>query len=146
LVAHTGDAIRCGPWGSECGRHTIPEKPARTILFVYGTLKQGGRNHRLIGGQCYLGEAATEPRYRLFDLGPYPGLVRDDAAGLSVAGELWEVSENCIGELDEFECAADEFVRETVAVNGRADRIEAYFYAGPIPAGAASGAGWPFTS
>ena len=80
--------------GIPAARPVYPEgrRVGKTILlFVYGTLKRGCRNHRLIADQRYLGVATTEPRYRLYDLGPYPGLVRDDAAGLTVAGELWEV-------------------------------------------------------
>jgi gamma-glutamylaminecyclotransferase len=73
------------------------------LLFVYGTLKTGERNHRLIADQWYVGPAATEPRYRLIDLGPYPGLIRDDADGLAVRGELWDVSRCCLLELDDFE-------------------------------------------
>jgi gamma-glutamylcyclotransferase (GGCT)/AIG2-like uncharacterized protein YtfP len=57
-------------------------------LFVYGTLKRGQRNHRLIADQRFLGEATTEPRYRVFDLGPYPGLVIDETNGVAVLGEL----------------------------------------------------------
>ena len=116
------------------------------ILFFYGTLKWGERNHRLIADQQFLGEASTEPRYRVFDLGPYPGLVRDDAAGLAVEGELWEVSESRLGELDAFECDADEFVRDVVAVQGRTDRVDAYYFTGPIPAGSKSASAWPFPS
>jgi gamma-glutamylaminecyclotransferase len=117
-----------------------------TILFVYGTLKRGRRNHRLIADQRYLGGAATEPLYRVYDLGPYPGLVPDAAGGLAVAGELWEVTACRLGELDDFECDAGEFVRGVIAVAGLADRVEAYFYAGPVPAGAPAGADWPFPS
>ena len=87
-----------------------------TLLFVYGTLKRGLRNHPLIADQQFLREAVTPPRYRVIDLGPYPGLVVDEANGLAVKGELWAVSECCLGELDDFEQDAGAFVREPVAV------------------------------
>src|SRR5215471_201591 len=64
-------------------------EPTKTIVFVYGTLKRGERNHRLLADQEFLGAAVTVPRYRVFDLGPYPGLVRDDATGLAVRAELF---------------------------------------------------------
>ena len=114
----------------------------KAILFVYGTLKRGQRNHRLLADQQYLGEAATEPRYRVFDLGPYPGLVADAANGLAVRGELWAVSECCLAELDDFEGVPDLFARRRVVVPGR-DGVEAYFWAGAVPDGAASGSEWP---
>lgn len=115
-----------------------------TILFVYGTLKRGLRNHRLIADQHFLGEAVTEPRYRVIDLGPYPGLIADERTGLAVKGELWAVSACCLGELDDFEQEAGAFVREPVAVAGRAgEEVWAYFWNRPVPPGAAGGAEWP---
>src|SRR6187455_2507530 len=83
---------------------------ATTILFVYGTLKRGLRNHRLIADQTFLGEVTTEPRYRVIDLGPFPGLIVDEVNGLAVQGELWAVSECCLAELDEFEGVAGPFI------------------------------------
>jgi gamma-glutamylaminecyclotransferase len=114
---------------------------SKAILFAYGTLKWGRRNHRLISDQRFVGAAVTEPRYRLIDLGPYPGLVRDDEHGLAVRGELWEVSRCCLLELDDFE--GDEYVRGPVAVAGCEQPVEAYFWNRPVPPGAQSGAEWP---
>lgn len=112
------------------------------VLFLYGSLKLGGENHRLVADQAYLGPAATEPRYRIVSLGRYPGLVEDAANGLAVRGELWRVSRCCLLELDDFEGGEGGWVRRTVAVVGH-EGVEAYFYDGPVPAGAASGAEWP---
>lgn len=118
-----------------------PGAPA--ILFVYGTLKRGRRNHRLIADQEYLGEAVTRARYRVFDLGPYPGLVADPANGLAVRGELWAVSACCLAELDDFEGVPDLFDRRPVAVAGREGEVFAYFWSRPLPPGAAAGDEWP---
>ncbi|MBX9580080.1 MAG: gamma-glutamylcyclotransferase [Gemmataceae bacterium] len=115
---------------------------ANAILFLYGSLKHGGENHRLVADQVYLGPAVTEPGYRVVSLGRYPGLVEDAANGLAVAGELWQVSRCCLLELDDFEGGEGEWVRRPVAVAGR-EGVEAYFYDGPVPEGAPSGAGWP---
>ncbi|MBA4067672.1 MAG: gamma-glutamylcyclotransferase [Isosphaera sp.] len=106
---------------------------ATTVLFVYGTLRQGQRNHARLAGQAFLGDAATAPRYRVLDLGPYPGLVPDDAAGVVVSGELWAVSDGCLAELDDFEGVPDLFDRRPVEVAGRADLVFAYFWNGPVP-------------
>lgn len=118
-------------------------KAAPAILFVYGTLKRGHRNHGLLAGQKFLGAAATEPRYRVFDLGPHPGLVADEANGLAVKGELWAVSACCLAELDDFEEVPGPFVRASVAIAGRTDEVFAYFWTRPAPAGAAAGDEWP---
>ncbi len=61
----------------------------KTILFLYGTLKRGQKNHHFLAGQEFLGEVATMPLYRLYGLGWHPGMVRDPDNGLDVAGELW---------------------------------------------------------
>ena len=69
-------------------------------LFVYGTLMRGGVRGHLLAGQRFLGEARTLPRYALFDLGAYPGMVRRDADGRAVSGELYEVAAGLIPALD----------------------------------------------
>ncbi len=73
------------------------------LLFVYGTLKRGCKNHRQLAGQTFLAEARTGPGYRLHDLGDFPCLVPhpDDTQG--VKGELWRVDEAALERLDVFE-------------------------------------------
>jgi gamma-glutamylaminecyclotransferase len=114
----------------------------RTVLFFYGTLKRGQRNHALIRDERFLGEAVTAPKYRLVDLGPYLGLVRDEAHGVAVRGELWEVSACVIGELDDFEGVPELYTRGPVEIVG-AEGVEAYFDNRPVSAGTRSGAEWP---
>ncbi|MDY3556451.1 gamma-glutamylcyclotransferase family protein [Gemmata sp. JC717] len=115
---------------------------AAATLFVYGTLKRGERNHRLLADQPFLGPATTAPRYRVVDLGPYPGLVCDELQGLAVQGELFAVSECCLAELDDFEGVPGPFVRERIEIDGRGD-VWAYFMNTPVPQGASTGDRWP---
>jgi gamma-glutamylaminecyclotransferase len=113
------------------------------VLFLYGSLKRGHSNHWRVAGQEYLGEAVTEPRYRILDLGTYPGMVRDDAAGLAVRGKLWAVDARCLAALDEYEQAEGLWLRRPVAVAGR-EGVEAYLWVGEVPDGVRSGNEWPF--
>jgi gamma-glutamylaminecyclotransferase len=115
-----------------------------TILFVYGTLKRGLVNHHRMAGQRFLEEVVTEPRYRVIDLGPYPGLIIDDRNGLAIRGELWAVDESCLASLDEFEGVAGPFIRAEIRIAGSADAAQAYFWNEPVPAGADSGSEWPY--
>lgn len=115
----------------------------RTILFLYGSLKRGHSNHHLMAGQEYLGEAVTEPRCRIIEVGRYGGMIRDDANGLAVKGELWAVDPQRLAVLDEFETGEGLWARFPVAVAGR-DGVEAYFWVGDVPAGLRSGDEWPF--
>jgi gamma-glutamylaminecyclotransferase len=114
----------------------------KTLLFIYGTLKRGQRNHHLIADQDFLGEVVTEPRYRVIDLGPYPALIVDAARGLAVKGELWEVSPRCLTALDEFEGVSGPFNRVPVAIPGR-DLVQAYFWNRTVSGGGRSGDQWP---
>jgi gamma-glutamylaminecyclotransferase len=112
------------------------------LLFVYGTLKRGQRNHRLLADQRFVGPAVTAPGFRLYDLGPHPAMVRD-AHGDPVRGELFAVSECCLGELDDFEGVPDLFTRERIEL-ADGTTAWAYLYARQIPDGAGSGEEWPF--
>ncbi len=116
---------------------------AKTILFVYGTLKRGLQNHRLIADQEFRGEAVTEPRYRAIDLGEHPGLIVDESNGLAVKGELWAVSDCCLAELDDFEEVPGPFIRAAVRITGRIESVQAYFWNREVPAGTPGGSEWP---
>ena len=74
-----------------------------TLLFVYGTLKRGCCNHAQLAGQTFVGPARTQPGYRLYDLGGYPGIVAMPGDHEGVVGEVWSVDEDCLRLLDHFE-------------------------------------------
>ena len=65
-------------------------------LFVYGTLKQGQGRSVLLDGQTFLGEAQTEPHYRLFSCGPFPCLVE---AGVKMSQDLASLLRENFGKL-----------------------------------------------
>ena len=103
---------------------------AAALIFVYGTLKRGGCRAELLAGQRLIGEAATEPRYRMVDCGSYPGLINAEA-GLSITGELWAVDADCLKALDLAEGVAEGlYARRPVRLQAPyADElVEAYFY------------------
>lgn len=83
-----------------------PAKPARspalgTRVFVYGSLLSGERNHHFLARSQHIGEARTRPMYTLFDLGAYPALVAEGTT--SITGEIYEVDEATLAELDRLE-------------------------------------------
>ena len=116
-----------------------------TRVFVYGTLKHGGRNHRFLAGQQFLGEACTPPGFTLYSLGTYPGMVRalDDTAG--VTGELWSVDDTGLEQLDELE-QLDKGLYERVTINlappFAGEPVEAYLYLGDLTRRSAIGSAW----
>ncbi len=113
-----------------------------TVLFVYGTLKRGGRNHAFLAGQEFLGEARTLPHYRLFDAGAYPCLVEDRQAGVAVRGEAWRVDDGVFLRLDPFEEVDHLFRRGSVWLDGRPEPAQTYFYAGDISGMRNAGDAW----
>jgi gamma-glutamylcyclotransferase (GGCT)/AIG2-like uncharacterized protein YtfP len=69
-------------------------------VFVYGTLKRGLSNSFYLSGQRFIGEARTLPIYRMVDCGGYPGMYAAAENGLSIIGEIWEVTDECLAQLD----------------------------------------------
>ena len=64
-------------------------------LFVYGTLKEGGRLHHLLKDSTFLGTYYTEPNYFLFDTGPVPMVFPvPKGTGQKVEGEIYEVNDS----------------------------------------------------
>jgi gamma-glutamylcyclotransferase (GGCT)/AIG2-like uncharacterized protein YtfP len=104
------------------------------LLFVYGTLMKGEKNHALLveaGGVRMLGPGRS--RGVLHDLGDFPGFV---AGGRNwVAGEVYrfEDPDRTLSSLDLFEVSAG-FERRLLSVrwqHGEED-IWAYVYTGPL--------------
>jgi len=72
------------------------------LVFIYGTLRRG--NPGSMSVRFPLAEFVAEVRVhgKLYDLGPYPGL-QLGKSDLLVSGELYEIDEDTLKLLDEFE-------------------------------------------
>ena len=116
-----------------------------TLIFVYGTLKRGGRNHHYMAGQQFRGEARTSPGYTLFSLGDYPGMVRSADATNQVDGEVWAVDSAGLARLDELEGLAEQlYARVPIALDASfADQaVETYLYLRSLDGRPAIGSIW----
>ncbi|MET0048141.1 MAG: gamma-glutamylcyclotransferase family protein [Sedimenticola sp.] len=71
------------------------------LVFVYGTLRRGELNHHLMCGAEYCGDHVTLPRYRMIDLGAYPGVV--EGGGTAITGEIYRVNGQQFRQLDRLE-------------------------------------------
>ncbi len=112
-----------------------------TRVFVYGTLKRGGENHSWIAGQQFVSLAKTRSVYRMFDLGGYPGMVRENQ-GLSIEGELWEVDTAGLARLDVLEdVAGGEYERVEIELEG-GEAAEGYLYLREVSGRRDCGACW----
>lgn len=105
-----------------------------TFVFVYGTLKRGDTRHRFLDGAHFCGLAVTQPAYRLYRLGKFPGLVESEPGGC-IEGELYRVSDATLAVLDDVEAVADSlFVRRSIRLQAphAETTAQAYFYLGDV--------------
>lgn len=89
------------------------------LVFVYGTLKAGERNHRHMAGARRLGPATTRhAAYSLFEYpsGSVPGRIAPsvEACGSHrIGGELYEVDDAHLARLDILERIGTDYLRTT---------------------------------
>lgn len=77
------------------------EKGPMVRVFVYGTLLVGEANHG-VAAPYLLSVRPGRVRGRLYDVGAYPALVLDEAAG-EVEGEWFEVTPEGLRAMDDLE-------------------------------------------
>uniref|UniRef100_A0ABI0NRK9 Gamma-glutamylaminecyclotransferase n=1 Tax=Bos taurus TaxID=9913 RepID=A0ABI0NRK9_BOVIN len=122
--------------GPEEGRNT--ESSGRLApVFVYGTLKTGQPNHRVLldgahGRAAFRGRAHTLEPYPLVIAGEHniPRLLNLPGRGHRVFGEVYEVDERMLRFLDEFESCPDMYQRTRlhVALEGVRGPLECFVY------------------
>lgn len=111
-----------------------------TRIFVYGTLKRGCKNHHWLAGQRFIAEARTQPIYRLYDMGGYPGMIRADN-GVAVEGEIWEVDEGGLARLDVLEdIEGGEYERVLLELEDY--RVEGYLFLRDVSGRPDAGTNW----
>ena len=93
---------------------------------------RGGVQHRVLADQCFLGEARTQSRYALYNLGPYPGLVHAESEGQAIHGELYQIDDCLTPRLDRIEGAPSLYRLEPILLEHHPGKVFAYFYQGPI--------------
>ncbi|GAA1752486.1 allophanate hydrolase-related protein [Luedemannella helvata] len=68
-------------------------------MFLNGTAMSGQKDHGAVAGATFLGPARTAPHYRFFAVrDEFPGLFPVASGGLSIVGELYELSEEMLYE------------------------------------------------
>ncbi len=85
------------------------------LVFVYGTLRRGSVRAMPIRfpGSKFIAEAKVNGS--LYDLGAYPGLLVNESKSL-VIGEVYEVDDEILNALDDFE-AASNYWRKQVEIS-----------------------------
>jgi len=97
------------------------------LVFVYGTLRRGGPGAMSLRfpNSRFVGEAKVSGS--LFDLGAYPGLLLDESNSL-VTGEVYEVDEEILNKLDDFESSSN-YLRKQVEISFGTHRRIGWTYA-----------------
>lgn len=113
-------------------------------VFVYGTLKKGYHNHRVLGSNPkFCGKATTPPDYLLYDNGSYPCMIQATAGeGRAVEGEVYEVPDSQMVALDRLEGVPWLYERATIELPGHGPVI-GYIYQRSVSQYLDCGSSWP---
>ncbi len=99
------------------------------LVFTYGTLKKGFRNHYLLEDSKYIGDAVTKNKYGLFPsvCGGFPFAIKS-YSDTEIFGELYDINKETLEKLDYLEGYPDLYIREEVEVVLNNDIITATIY------------------
>jgi len=91
---------------------------ATNRVFVYGTLRAGESNHRVLQGAQLLDFTRSAPHFRLVNLGGFPAMVADGTT--EIVGELYAVDSAILARLDRLEGHPDFYRRTDIPLEGGA--------------------------
>ncbi|MFT4705299.1 MAG: gamma-glutamylaminecyclotransferase [Bradymonadia bacterium] len=86
------------------------------LIFVYGTLMRGLRNHHLLAHARFVRDDKTAELFTLLDFGRYPAVVPSKRDPIS--GELYEVDDDTLATLDALERYPQWYDRIQVPLSG----------------------------
>jgi len=93
-------------------------------LFVYGSLKQGGRANHMLYGHCYVGKKSTVfADYELRQVDWFPAMIAGDYI---VEGEHYQIGEELLPILDAYESTM--FKRVEIPIGPSNDIVYAITY------------------
>lgn len=98
----------------------------RHLVFVYGSLRSGNAGAMSVRFPDAKFVAGGRVHGRLYDLGAYPGLQLDTVDSL-VRGEVYEIDELTLSELDQFELTSD-YVRQQAEVEHNNQHSRCWIY------------------
>ena len=128
-----------GDWGEDYKNEMIEalqgfSNEPGVLIFVYGTLKKGERNHEAFLSKAQFITNGVIVGYTLYDLGYFPG-IKKTKKGV-VEGEVYRVSLDTLHQIDLLEDEGDLYSRVTTDVIGnglKLHNVQTYVYNPPIP-------------
>lgn len=106
----------------------------KQLFFVYGTLKRGFGNNRLMEGSKFISEGTTVEKYLFYKRGiPFVSKVDNNPNTVNVNGELYEVDENQIPAIDRLEGHPNWYRRELIDIKTPDNQtVQAWIYFMPL--------------
>jgi len=102
-------------------------------IFIYGTLKSNHYNNYVLKkyNPNYLGKVQTLNKYPMFKTYyPFPYIQNDKGIGEYIIGELYEIDDKYIKNIDDFEGVPDLYYKEKIKIKYlKSNKIEnVYIY------------------
>ena len=64
----------------------------KRLYAVYGSLRKGLGNHRVLGNSKFVGEHTTDPNYTMYSLSAFPGVVKGGSTPIKL--EIYEAPDD----------------------------------------------------
>lgn len=92
------------------------------LIFIYGSLRQGCERSMTMRfpNSKFLGNATAKGS--LFDLGAYPGFISNESDS-KVIGEVYEIDDELLTDLDQFEASSNYLRNETAVSLGHQTKV-----------------------
>lgn len=102
-------------------------------VFVYGTLMKGYWNHVLLKDQKFIGRGIIKG-YRMYHVSSFPGIVESGYDEDIIVGELYEINEAILEDLDRLEDEGYMYKRlvEDVIIKDKIVKAHVYVWLGRI--------------
>lgn len=95
------------------------------LVFTYGTLMRGESANLRFGEMDYVADGVLRD-YGIYEAGSFPAAV--PVKGFSVYGELYEVEDEVLRRLDEYEGEGSLYIRRLVKIEAGPKVFDAWFY------------------
>lgn len=105
----------------------LNEDPSKHFVFVYGTLKKGYSNHRLLAGANFVGNGVVFG-YRLVRITSIPGAIPGPTLSSKIHGEVWEINAHQLDMCDQLEGHPHVYTRTPMHVHTDKGNVTAWGY------------------
>lgn len=115
--------FQCAARGCEGCTVCVPPYLPFHLVFVYGTLKSGYGNNRLLSTSKLLGEDTLD-KHDIYAVAGFPGVIPGEGI---VQGEVWEITPEVLETLDRLEGHPRMYLRTPVVLSSGLE-VETYIW------------------